>query len=334
MIPDLLIPRTFVLSARPAQYGDTLSFDTKPERRVDLMLVSVRWSQPLPRSEFYWHAVAKNVTVGDTVASIPLFIQKSYFEERFANLAGEATFTLDGDFQFGQEDDSGKNRFVVLHDLERKPSQHRFVPTQITRIGNIVHALATAAGFADKVDPLRPLEDLLLNQPMRTFIRPLACAGDILLVPAQDQQGMVKVALSWKVELKAVKENYYMGVVKNKTYEHNNVIFFIHAERYENGSHLSLPSHISKLAPKNEDGAFEFTVAAHSQYGEERITSKGRFVVYHDQKLKPPQYVFVNAALAHTTALSSEAASLVQPDLEVIAERVKKMFGEGLITFL
>ncbi len=43
--------------------------------------------------------------------------------------------------------------------------------------------------------------------------------------------------------------------------------------------------------------------------------------------------MFVNAALAHTTALSSEAASLVQPDLEVVAERVKKMFGEGLITF-
>lgn len=72
MIPDLLIPRTFVLSARPAQYGDTLSFDTKPERRADLMLVSVRWMQPLPRSEFYWHAIAKNVTVGTSIPIDPV----------------------------------------------------------------------------------------------------------------------------------------------------------------------------------------------------------------------------------------------------------------------
>ncbi len=119
-------------------------------------------------------------------------------------------------------------RTSCLLTLDLTLPQHRFVPTQITRIGNIVHALATAAGFADKVDPLRPLEHLLLNQPMRTFIRPLACAGDILLVPAQDQQGMVKVALSWKVGLKAVKENYYMGVVKNKTYGKGRISRHVH----------------------------------------------------------------------------------------------------------
>ncbi|KAI0689286.1 hypothetical protein C8T65DRAFT_109708 [Cerioporus squamosus] len=164
MSPNPLASPSFVLSARPAQYGDTLSFDTKPQRRADLMLVSVRWTQLLlPRSELYWHAIAKNVTAGDTVASIPLFIQKSYFEERFADLtgaarhywtpmrafdnivSGEATFKLNHEFHFGQEDDSGKNRFVVLHDPKRTPSQHRFVPTLITRIGNLLHAIATAA---------------------------------------------------------------------------------------------------------------------------------------------------------------------------------------------
>ncbi|KAI0702930.1 hypothetical protein C8T65DRAFT_741415 [Cerioporus squamosus] len=301
MSPNPLASPSFVLSARPAQYGDTLSFDTKPQRRADLMLVSVRWTQLLlPRSELYWHAIAKNVTAGaDTVASIPLFIQKSYFEERFADLTGEATFKLNHEFHFGQEDDSGKNRFVVLHDPKRTPSQHRFVPTLITRIGNLLHAIATAAGFADKVDPLRALEHLFLNQPLRAIVRPLASAEDVLLVPAQGEEGMFKVTVSWKVGLmKVVKAEYYMGVVKNKTY-----------------------------------GFYEFTIGAHSQYGEERITSKGRFVVYHDQTLKPPQYPFVSAALAHTTPLSHEAASLIQPDLEVIEQRVKKMFGEALISF-
>ncbi|KAG8909107.1 hypothetical protein FRC02_007998, partial [Tulasnella sp. 418] len=35
--------------------------------------------------------------------------------------------TIDNKYQYGQKNKTGENRFIVYHDKERKPYQHRFI---------------------------------------------------------------------------------------------------------------------------------------------------------------------------------------------------------------
>ncbi|KAL9076213.1 MAG: hypothetical protein Q9157_003748 [Trypethelium eluteriae] len=59
-------------------------------------------------------------------------------------------FTVDNDFQYGQADSKGTHRFLVLHDKEQKPYQHRFVNSRWVKAGNLSLGLLDKAGFGSR----------------------------------------------------------------------------------------------------------------------------------------------------------------------------------------
>ncbi|KAI1146093.1 hypothetical protein F4825DRAFT_456823 [Nemania diffusa] len=59
-------------------------------------------------------------------------------------------FTVDDEFQYGQADSKGTHRFLVLHDKEQKPYQHRFVNSRWVKAGNLSLGLLDKAGFGSR----------------------------------------------------------------------------------------------------------------------------------------------------------------------------------------
>ncbi|KAG8752564.1 hypothetical protein FRC12_011888 [Ceratobasidium sp. 428] len=112
-------------SARPVVIGDTLSFNTQPDREEDFIECDTKWTQDWkPRLEKYVVFKATNVTAGDTQPLVAVFVQKSYYDSRFSEGKDEIrTFEVTEEWQYGQMDKTGAGRFVVLHNPEYKPYQ-------------------------------------------------------------------------------------------------------------------------------------------------------------------------------------------------------------------
>ncbi|KAK4197963.1 hypothetical protein QBC40DRAFT_341586 [Triangularia verruculosa] len=103
--------------------------------------LTVKWQQNfVARQAQYYRVEAYNTTTDKTV---PFFIAAEYYKSSTASnpnhiskigtlLPGEGyKVKVDDKFQFGQKNAQGENRFVVFHDKERKPYQHRFIETAV-----------------------------------------------------------------------------------------------------------------------------------------------------------------------------------------------------------
>ncbi|CAE6421767.1 unnamed protein product [Rhizoctonia solani] len=209
---------------------------------------------------------AKNVTAGDTSPLVPVFVQKSYFDKEFGSATGMAEFTITGKWQYGQRDKTGAARFVVLHDLEHKPYQLRFVEGWIVKLGPPVAKLVlsvTGYGvYADQVDKLKAL----LGDPLHSYNTAIVNSGDVLLVPSELKSYSFGNAgprtVQWK-QITMRSADYYCFTVADVTQGGQDVTFFIQKE-------------CSK---------------------ERKCKGKGRWVVYHDKGRTPYQHRFAKSVL-------------------------------------
>ncbi|KAJ6582526.1 hypothetical protein DFH09DRAFT_1360408 [Mycena vulgaris] len=103
--------------------------------------VHVNWQQKLSqRKADYYALTADNITTGEQV---PFFIAAEYYESSTkANpnhitkvgelIHGEGyKLRVDDRLQYGQKNAQGQLRFIIYHDKERKPYQHRFIETAV-----------------------------------------------------------------------------------------------------------------------------------------------------------------------------------------------------------
>ncbi|KAI4941548.1 hypothetical protein J4E91_010724 [Alternaria rosae] len=98
--------------------------------------ITVSWSQNwLGRSEKY--KVCKYTVKSGGDANGLLYVQANKVAEFKSKKTGGEDFTLtvDESFQYGQDKDQTK-RFLVFHDTDHRPYQHRFVENTITELGD------------------------------------------------------------------------------------------------------------------------------------------------------------------------------------------------------
>ncbi|CAE6372063.1 unnamed protein product, partial [Rhizoctonia solani] len=112
--------------------GDILRVDAKTAARST---VTVQWLQESTRrTEKYYQVTATNISLNNQ--QVQFFVQEDWWGVNLLNIAvskgnNHFDFMVNGQFQYGQKDDSGTNRWVVYHDRARQPYQHRFVPSPI-----------------------------------------------------------------------------------------------------------------------------------------------------------------------------------------------------------
>ncbi|KAG9119788.1 hypothetical protein FRC07_005024 [Ceratobasidium sp. 392] len=329
-------------SARPVVIGDILSFDTHPDRDEDLMECTVKWQQDLnERSGKYMVFKAKNVTAGDTDFLVPVFVQKSHYDKAFGNANGVVDFMITTEWQYGQRDETGASRFVVLHDQENKPYQHRFVASWLVQLATTIHGVMCAAGYADLADKVDDLGKTYLGDYLHSYNLLVVQSGDVLLVPSELKSYSFgnRKTIKWKQNLLERSAEYYSFTVVNASQKGQDVIFFIQKEWWDNDS--TSDDHISKIATRNAKGEYEFKIDAKSQYGQADATGKNRWVVYHDKGRKPFQHRFVKSVLhseAESVAQSQAIAGIFGiSDVDVgpggILNLAEGIFGDYLHTF-
>ncbi|KAH8678490.1 hypothetical protein BX600DRAFT_431765 [Xylariales sp. PMI_506] len=139
----------------PVQAGHVLLVDEFDAGNVGPVL-TVKWQQNfVARQAQYYGIEAYNKNTEETVS---LFIAAEWYKNstkdnsRHVSKIGEAIpgegyqITIDDRFQYGQKNAEGENRFVIYHDKERTPYQHRFIET------SVLSTLAKSGeGAADKI---------------------------------------------------------------------------------------------------------------------------------------------------------------------------------------
>ncbi|QRV85631.1 hypothetical protein RhiJN_27681 [Ceratobasidium sp. AG-Ba] len=329
-------------SARPVAIGDTLSFDPHPDKYEDLIECVVQWKQNLqPRSEKYITFKATNQTAGDTEPLVPVFVQKSYYDKLFGSVKDLATFQVTTEWQYGQADKTGANRFVVLHDRKNRPYQHRFVANLVVELDNLVHDALCAAGHAEIADKLDDITETYFGEFLHSYNSIVVQSGDLLLVPSEQTAfgfGAVKNVAWWQTLITHKTAEYYCFTVPNQTQKGQDVMFFIQKDWWD-PSNTGSDHHISKVATKNKNGQYEFRVDAKCQYGESDRSGKYRWVVYHDQTRDPYQHSFINAMLAknntpnQTQVISGIFGLTLEQRHERLVDTVERWFGDYLHTF-
>ncbi|KAG8525761.1 uncharacterized protein KY384_000521 [Bacidia gigantensis] len=148
--------------------GDSL--ETEAKHLTDEPM-TIEWSQMwFKRSETYYYIVFKNATQGHDPGRLWVS-QKSlqYFKHNPESKDGILAFKVDEDFQYGQENSEGKNRFLVYHDKNNTPYQ-----VILGAIQN--HALLTALGdIVSSIGPgiLKKASGEVENQLLKIFGDPL-----------------------------------------------------------------------------------------------------------------------------------------------------------------
>ncbi|KAK3390627.1 hypothetical protein B0H63DRAFT_446727 [Podospora didyma] len=103
--------------------------------------ITVKWQQNfVARQSTYYRVDAYNTATDETV---PFFIAAEYYKSSTSSnpnhiskvgtlLPGEGyKLKVNDKLQYGQKNAEGENRFIVFHDKERKPYQHRFIETAV-----------------------------------------------------------------------------------------------------------------------------------------------------------------------------------------------------------
>ncbi|PPQ73799.1 hypothetical protein CVT26_011524 [Gymnopilus dilepis] len=157
----------------PVEKGNTLII---PAPTGSENPIRIEWSQSWSsRAENYYSIVAKNESQGND--AVVFFVQSNWYNDGHLASIGQKVEggykVIVGDkFQYGQADGTGKGRFIVYHDKERKPYQHRFVHTTLlSSAGDAAGVLAKAIGGpgANAVDLASRLGSNLFGDYLHTF---------------------------------------------------------------------------------------------------------------------------------------------------------------------
>lgn len=132
----------------PVNAGDVLVITTTSEENK--VRVPVNWSQSWSsRSAEYYLLVAENKSQDGK--EVTFFVQENWFNDaHLGPKKGDVgrEFKIDNKFQYGQKNAEGEGRFVVLHDKERTPYQHRFIETALASgAANIAAKIAKLMNF-------------------------------------------------------------------------------------------------------------------------------------------------------------------------------------------
>ena len=82
----------------------------------------------------YWSPNLTLCTASENQHVGILFVEKSKVEE-FKGLVNDGQTTVDEKFQYGQANKAGDKRFLVYHNKDNKPYQHRFINNMLTKYG-------------------------------------------------------------------------------------------------------------------------------------------------------------------------------------------------------
>ncbi|KDQ52916.1 hypothetical protein JAAARDRAFT_39862 [Jaapia argillacea MUCL 33604] len=167
------------MTDKPVVFGDVLVFPLAPKGKDSHHIHNVQWSQGGMSCKEDYYAIPAKAESG-SAKGIALFIQKSFFDnglDKFATVSETANgkiarTTIDNRFQYGQQEQGGAKRFVVYHDKEHKPFQHRFMTTAtwMAEEANAEKALKKLGMDGNgTVDALKLLGQNFFGDPLRTF---------------------------------------------------------------------------------------------------------------------------------------------------------------------
>jgi len=142
--------------------------------------VTVSWSQNLSnRTAQYYALIVDNATSGE---SVNFFIAAEYYKSSTVANPNHVTkvgqlvegegykLHVDDRLQYGQKNSSGELRFVVFHDKERKPYQHRFIETALGSAGaDKASKLAATFGYGGAVDLASKIGKDFIGDYLHTF---------------------------------------------------------------------------------------------------------------------------------------------------------------------
>ncbi|QRV94531.1 hypothetical protein RhiJN_22549 [Ceratobasidium sp. AG-Ba] len=162
------------------QGGDALIIPSAPIQYWFQNPKTITWTHPFSteHEEYYGFMVPNETQKGQDVM---FFIQKEWWdtdnisENHISKIAkknanGDYRVVIGPKFQYGQADKTGKNRWVVYHDEDRKPPQHCFVKSiSETPIDGVVGAIFGPQAESALEDTARSLEDLLGYDGLDTF---------------------------------------------------------------------------------------------------------------------------------------------------------------------
>ncbi|CAE6532351.1 unnamed protein product [Rhizoctonia solani] len=154
--------------------GDILRVDAQSAARST---VTVKWLQESSRrSETYYQIMATNISLNNK--PVKFFVQEDWWSVNLLNIAvskenNHFDFMVNGQFQYGQTNDSGHDRWVVYHDRARQPYQHRFIPSPIFALVNFFSQRPPLSDILaiNATDPevVSDLAAVLFGRPLLTF---------------------------------------------------------------------------------------------------------------------------------------------------------------------
>ncbi|KAK7428262.1 hypothetical protein QQZ08_005159 [Neonectria magnoliae] len=143
-----------------AIYVDAQSFDNE--------VVKVTWSQGGNNISENYIPMKYRVTSGGSSEG-PIFIQANKLSDfrRKQNGGPYVTVIVDSEFQYGQDKDRTR-RFLVFHDKDHRPYQHRFAHSILQTLGDKGVEFAASLGFPD-VGKLRDALGRFTGDYLREF---------------------------------------------------------------------------------------------------------------------------------------------------------------------
>ncbi|MCJ1379936.1 hypothetical protein MMC17_003039 [Xylographa soralifera] len=135
--------------------------------------MTVQWSQKwTTRSEKYYSVVFENITQGGERGR--LFISEKALDEFKHNPIkdGNYVFKVDEEYQYGQANSAGNDRFLVFHNKNNTIYQHRFVRSMWLNLGHKIGEIAgdAAPGAVKNVVPAveKQIQNMF-GDPLKNF---------------------------------------------------------------------------------------------------------------------------------------------------------------------
>ncbi|CUA71994.1 hypothetical protein RSOLAG22IIIB_04853 [Rhizoctonia solani] len=154
--------------------GDILRVNAQAAARSTVV---VTWLQESSRrTEKYYQVMATNISLNNQ--QVKFFVQEDWWGVNLLNIAvnqgnNHFDFMVNGQFQYGQANDSGTDRWVVYHDRARQPYQHRFVPSIIFNLVEMFSHMPPLSDIlainATNPEVVTDLAAVLFGRPLLTF---------------------------------------------------------------------------------------------------------------------------------------------------------------------
>ncbi|KAG8930983.1 hypothetical protein FRC02_003404 [Tulasnella sp. 418] len=134
--------------------GDVLLIPDPSTVGTSAKRVTIEWSQGWStRTAEYYTFFAHNKSKNNAEVLIYVSAEK-FTHDHFSGIAtlvgDNYELTIDNKLQYGQKNKIGEQRFIVYHDKERKPFQHRFIESAAAnQLGNLAVHIAQYFGKPD-----------------------------------------------------------------------------------------------------------------------------------------------------------------------------------------